>query len=204
MELSIRPALCLLAVLVVGGCASSPDKIDAAYVSPLKYKDYDCDQVAMEMDYVGQRTTKLYQRLKAERTADNWQMGVGLVLFWPSLFLLEGGDGPEAAEYAQLKGEYEALRDVSVSKKCGIQGRSPEQILKEEEEAEKNEAKQVVADSGAKYKEEVRAIASERGCEWEAVSLQEVTSENETWALLCAGNESLEVKCFDSACYVKQ
>jgi hypothetical protein len=76
------------------GCATSPDKIDAAYVSPLKYKDYDCDQIAMEMDYIGNRTTKLYQRLKNESDADSWQMGIGLVLFWPTLFALEGGDSP--------------------------------------------------------------------------------------------------------------
>lgn len=120
-------------------CASNPDKIDAAYVSPLKYKDYDCDQLALEMDYVGQRTNKLYQRLKSERNADNWQMGVGLVLFWPSLFLLEGGDGPEASEYAQLKGEFEALRINSVQRKCGIEAKSPEQIMKEADEAAKTE-----------------------------------------------------------------
>jgi len=133
-----------IAILVIAAmlsaCASNPDKIDAAYVSPLKYKDYDCDQIAMEMDYVGQRTTKLYQRLKAERTADNWQMGVGLLVFWPSLFFLEGGDGPEAGEYSQLKGEYEALRNTAVQKKCGIESKSPEEIIKEAEEQEKSTA----------------------------------------------------------------
>src|SRR6056297_1147444 len=117
---------------VLMGCASNPDKIDAAYVSPLKYDQYDCSQIAMEMDYVSQRTTTLYQRLKKERNADNWQMGVGLVLFWPTLFALEGGDGPEAAEYAQLKGEYEALRINSVQKKCGIVGDSPDEIMERE------------------------------------------------------------------------
>ena len=58
----------LLLAISLFACASNPDKIDAAYVSPLKYKDYDCDQIAMEMDYVGQRTTKIYRRLKAERS----------------------------------------------------------------------------------------------------------------------------------------
>ncbi len=115
-------------------CASSPDKIDAAYVSPLKYKDYDCDQIALEMDYVGKRTTKLYQRLKTESSADSWQMGVGLVLFWPSLSFIEGGDGPESAEYSQLKGDFEALRSTSVQKKCSIYTESPEEIIKREDE----------------------------------------------------------------------
>lgn len=116
-------------------CASNPNKIDAAYVSPMKYSSYDCDQIALEMDYVGQRTNVLYQRLEKKRTADNWQMGIGLVLFWPSLFFLEGGDGPEATEYAQLKGEFKALRENSVKKKCGIEAKSPEEIIKEQEEA---------------------------------------------------------------------
>ena len=132
-----------LLILLLVGCASSPDKIDAAYVSPLKYKDYDCDQLAMEMDYIGQRTTKLYQRLKKESNTDNWQMGVGLVLFWPTLFALEGGDSPEASEYAQLKGEFEACRATSVQKKCTIASKSPDEIIKEAKEAEeKKKAKE--------------------------------------------------------------
>ena len=124
-------SIVLVVSILLIGCASNPDKIDAAYVSPLKYKDYDCDQIAMEMDYVGKRTTELYHRLKKERKADNWQMGVGLVLFWPTLFALEGGDGPEATEYAQLKGEHEALRQNSVERKCDIDYRSPEQIMED-------------------------------------------------------------------------
>ena len=131
----------LVLALTLVGCASSPDKIDAAYVSPLTYKDYDCDQLALEMGYIGQRTNKLYQRLGAERNKDNWQMGLGLILFWPSLFLLEGGDGPEAAEYAQLKGEFEALRTNAVQRKCGLEAKSPEQIMKEADEAAKADEK---------------------------------------------------------------
>lgn len=48
-------------------------------------------------------------------------MGVGLVLFWPTLFFLEGGDGPQAQEYARLKGERDAIERVSIQKKCGIE-----------------------------------------------------------------------------------
>jgi hypothetical protein len=131
----------IICAFLLTACASSPNKIDAAYVSPLKYKDYDCDQIALEMDYVSKRTTKLYQRLKNKSSADSWQMGVGLVLFWPSLFFLEGGDGPESAEYSQLKGEFEALRSTSVQKKCSIYTESPKKIMKREDnkyQSEKN------------------------------------------------------------------
>ncbi len=114
-------------------CATNPDKIAATYVSPLKYKNYDEEQIILEMDYVGQRTSELYQRLKKKATGDKWQTGAGLLLFWPALFLLEGGDGPEAAEYARLKGEYEALRQAAVQKKITMKSLppSPEQIVED-------------------------------------------------------------------------
>lgn len=120
-------------VIIATGCASNPDKIASAYVSPLQYKNANCDQIALEMEHVSRKTTEVYQRLKKERSKDNWQMGVGLVLFWPALLFLEGGDGPEAAEYSQLKGDFEALRQASVAKSCSISAQSPEQIIKEAE-----------------------------------------------------------------------
>lgn len=127
-------ALCLLS------CATNPDNIAATYVSPLKYRNYDEEQIILEMDYVGQRTSELYQRLKKKASGDKWQTGAGLLLFWPALFLLEGGDGPEAAEYARLKGEYEALRQAAVQKKItmNVLPPSPEQVvenLKREDKA---------------------------------------------------------------------
>ncbi|MGB5627811.1 MAG: hypothetical protein WBM57_00465 [Woeseiaceae bacterium] len=102
------------------GCASQPDKIGAAYVSPLKYKDYDCEMIALERASVERKTNQLHYKLKQEANKDAGQMAVGMVLFWPALFFLEGGDGPEAAEYAQLKGEYVALEDTSNVKKCEL------------------------------------------------------------------------------------
>ncbi len=103
----------------MAGCASSPDKIQASYVSPLQYKDYDCDQIAGELERVSRRANELYGSLKKTSDNDNAQMAVGMILFWPALFFLEGGDGPEAAEYGRLKGERDALEKVAIQKKCG-------------------------------------------------------------------------------------
>ena len=155
----------------------------------------------MEMDYVGQRTTKLYQRLKDERKADNWQMGVGLVLFWPALFFLEGGDGPEAAEYAQLKGEFEALRDNSVTKKCGIETKSPEEIIREAEDADKADAIEEVDEAHAQYREKVVDIAAETRCV-EGISLLSVSDDSEAWMLACNQGKTLKVECAAGSCVV--
>jgi hypothetical protein len=91
----------------------------------------------MELDYVGQRTNMLYSQLKNEQKSDQWQMGVGMLLFWPVLLALEGGDGPNTAQYSQLKGEYEALRQNVVQKKCGFETQSPEDIMKAAAENDK-------------------------------------------------------------------
>jgi hypothetical protein len=119
-EIEMKKKLVGLGVaLLMAGCASSPDKIQTSYVSPLQYKDYDCDQIAGDLDRISHRINDLYGRLKKTSDDDSTQMAVGMLLFWPALFFLEGGDGPEAAEYGRLKGEYDALEKVAIQKKCG-------------------------------------------------------------------------------------
>tara|TARA_B100001093_G_C26451378_1_gene852444 strand:- start:213 stop:659 length:447 start_codon:yes stop_codon:yes gene_type:complete len=139
----LKQVIVALTIISLVGCATPPNKIPAAYVSPLKYKNYDEDQIIMEMDHVGRRTTELYAQLKKKANADKWQMGVGLLLFWPTLFALEGGDGPEAAEYSRLKGEYEALRQAAIQKKINMNSlpASPESIIQEEEKKFKEQSK---------------------------------------------------------------
>ena len=107
--------------LILAGCASDPDGMGAAHVSTLKYQDYDCKQIGMELDNVSRKASNLHGQLKNKSTGDTVAMGAGLILFWPALFFLEGGDGADAVEYKRLKGEMEALEDISVQKKCGIQ-----------------------------------------------------------------------------------
>lgn len=114
----MKRALVILAAIALCACATNPNKISAAYVSPGKYRGWNCGQIDAERAHIEERTTVVYNQLKKESKGDAWQMGIGVVLFWPALLALEGGDGPEATEYSQLKGEYEALRKTSVSKEC--------------------------------------------------------------------------------------
>ncbi|OFX07557.1 MAG: hypothetical protein A2516_04795 [Alphaproteobacteria bacterium RIFOXYD12_FULL_60_8] len=107
--------------LLATGCATQPSKIQGAYVSELQYKDYDCDQLAAESGRINRRAYELYANLKKTADNDEAQMGVGIILLWPTLFFLEGGDGPEAQEYARLKGERNTIESVAIQKKCGIE-----------------------------------------------------------------------------------
>ncbi|WP_265587134.1 hypothetical protein [Sphingomicrobium arenosum] len=110
----------IAAAVSLTACATHPDKISAAYVSPLKYETYSCQQLSAEMSSVEYRTNTLYHNLKKRNNNDKWAMGVGAVLFAPALLFMKGNNGAQNAEYAQLKGEYEALRTNSVQRNCGL------------------------------------------------------------------------------------
>lgn len=110
----------LLVSLLLCSCASHPDKIASTYVSPIQYSQHSCKQLAMELDRINTRVSELYGQLDKEANADSAQMAVGLILFWPALFMLEGGDGPQAQEYARLKGEVAAIESVGIEKECGL------------------------------------------------------------------------------------
>jgi hypothetical protein len=103
----------------LSACASSPKKIEAAYVSPVKYDTFTCDQIAMERAAVAHRANVLYHSLKKRSNADAAKMGVGAVVFLPTLLFLKG-NGPKAAEFARLKGDYTALRINAEDRGCGI------------------------------------------------------------------------------------
>ena len=113
-------ALAATLSLALAGCATHPNKISAAYVSPLKYQNHDCQQVGWEQANIERRTNELYHRLKSRNNSDKWMMGIGLVVAWPALLFMKGNNGAENTEYAQLRGDYEALRTVAVQRRCEL------------------------------------------------------------------------------------
>jgi hypothetical protein len=59
-------------------------------------------------------------KLDKNRENDNLTTGAALILFWPAVFFL-GGTKEQEAEFARLKGEAQAVEQVSIQKKCGFQ-----------------------------------------------------------------------------------
>ena len=119
--------LALFAAASLAGCASHSADIPATYVSPNEYASYDCEMLELEMRNISRRVAVLTGKIDDEADADSWQMGVGLVLFWPALLFLEGGDGAQASEYALLKGKYEAVEQQHQMKKCSSPASRPQQ-----------------------------------------------------------------------------
>jgi hypothetical protein len=125
-----------LAVMVsFTGCASTAKNVSPAYVSPLQYQHYDCEQVGQELNRVGRKVNEVSGQQDRAANKDAVAMGVGLVVFWPALFFLIGGDKED--ELARLKGEYEALEQCAVDKKCTQLVAALEDQRKIQEAAEK-------------------------------------------------------------------
>ncbi len=112
-------ATALAASLVLSGCATSSANIAASYTAPLQYQGYDCDQLNAEAQRVQARVSQLGGRLDEAANNDKVLMGVGMVLFWPALFAL-GGTKQQEADYARLKGEYDAIQQAMIAKKCDV------------------------------------------------------------------------------------
>jgi uncharacterized protein YceK len=125
----------LSAALALAGCASSSEHIAAAYVSPNQYAEYSCDQIREEQARVGARVRQLAGEVDDNATGDAVAMGVGMILFWPALFFIEG-DGPEANEYARLKGEHEALQKAAIRQNCATPTKTPPAATPEAETAD--------------------------------------------------------------------
>ena len=112
--------LTLAGALNLGGCATNPNEIAPSYVSPIQYDGYSCSQLGQEAARLSGRAAEVAVVQKNKATGDAVAMGVGLVLFWPSIFFIKG-DGTTASEIAQLKGQMNAVEQASIAKKCNIE-----------------------------------------------------------------------------------
>ena len=110
--------------LLAASCASKSTDIAAAYISPALYENLTCEQLALEAQTVSARAIAASGAQDKKAGQDQAAMAVGLVLFWPAMFLTKG-DGAQAAEVSRLKGEMQAIEDASRRKGCNITFQKP-------------------------------------------------------------------------------
>jgi len=100
------------------GCAKNSNQIAAAYVSPYQYENFTCPQISEEAQRVSARAAQVAGVQDEKATKDAVATTVGVIVFWPALFLI-GANDQQTAELSRLRGELEALEQVSVRKRCG-------------------------------------------------------------------------------------
>lgn len=98
--------------VLFAGCMNMPtppSQITSAYTSGLNYKSFTCEELAAEMASLARRENQLVvaqeQRIKTSKVQAFW-WGYGQ------------GDGVEASELANVKGEKEAVRKAMESNGC--------------------------------------------------------------------------------------
>lgn len=101
-----------VSTLSLAACMNMPtqtSQITGSHTSGLKYEDYGCSKLAGEMDSLARRENQLViaqeQRIKTSQMQAFW-WGFGQ------------GDGIEASELANVRGEKEAVRSAMEAKKC--------------------------------------------------------------------------------------
>jgi hypothetical protein len=105
-------------LLSTAACAERPGDISASYVSPVQYSGMSCDQIKDELIRISDRVRVVSGQQQRKATTDAVALTVGLVIFWPALFFMIGGDKKE--ELANLKGQYEALDRAASNQNCAV------------------------------------------------------------------------------------
>lgn len=112
MKSIVYIALSASMLAAVTGCTNMPTptaQISSSYISGLHYENFSCRKLVAEMDSLGRRENQLTiaqeQRIKTSKTQAFWH-GYGQ------------GDGIEASELANVKGEKEAVRKAIEVKRC--------------------------------------------------------------------------------------
>lgn len=109
----MKKIVCVVCLsIILTGCFNMPtptSQITGSYTSGLKYENFSCDKLSSEMDSLARRENQLTiaqeQRIKTSEIQGFW-WGFGQ------------GDGIEASELANVKGEKEAVRNALESKDC--------------------------------------------------------------------------------------
>lgn len=117
----MKVAAAATACLALGACATSSANISSGYSSPMLYGAYSCRQLGLEDQELLSRVSSLRGQIDRRATNDKIAMGVAVVAFWPAVFFVKG-DGEQAADYARLKGEHEAISHAAALKGCLVGG----------------------------------------------------------------------------------
>ncbi len=117
--MKIRILMLILISLFIGCTATAPSKIQAKRIDTDLYENWDCNKLENRMERKVNRGNVLYEKLDERARIDEMQFLVGLLLIWPMFFFIDG-DGTDAEEFQNLKGECNAIRIVAREKSCNI------------------------------------------------------------------------------------
>lgn len=106
----------MAAAALLTGCAAGEMR---GLSGPVKYRRMSCAKLDRERVKTERATNRLFVSLRTRRAFGD-KGEAEILALWPTLLFLKGAGSADARAYAGLKGDYEALRQVSAERKCGI------------------------------------------------------------------------------------
>ncbi|MEE8352087.1 MAG: hypothetical protein V3R37_07870 [Rhodospirillales bacterium] len=109
--MNVKIAILAVALIPLAGCnmPTPTSQITGSYTSGLKYEQFDCTKLSAEVDSLARRENQLVVAQESRIGSSQWQA------FWLGF---GQGDGMEASELANVRGEKEAVRTAIASKGC--------------------------------------------------------------------------------------
>lgn len=122
----------LLALILAGvsvcACqiASDPESLKPEYVSPDRYENFECTELAKRIVALGYQIEDLQSRLSKRHDRDQWQLAFSWFYGVSAAFI--DGDGADAQRFRHLQGEFEAARIQAIRKDCGFEAPTREEV----------------------------------------------------------------------------
>lgn len=109
-------AIPAMTCLALAACAKSAENVEPQYVSVSSYRSMECAALEAELQDIQSRVTVVSGEQDDAAARDGVAVAVGLIIFWPALFVLAADDS--ADELGRLKGEYEAVLEAGEEQAC--------------------------------------------------------------------------------------
>ena len=110
----------LIGFLGLGACAGGAGNITASYVPPSLYEGKSCKVLAEELYFVQSKARQLTGQIEDDASGDAAATAVGLILFWPALFFIDGDDPVKRQQLADLRGRAETIHRVLLNQNCDV------------------------------------------------------------------------------------
>ncbi|MFN3933562.1 hypothetical protein [Parvibaculum sp.] len=107
------------ASFVLSGCTQRTAQIQSTYVSPKEYDNYSCDELAKERSAILAKAKEIGD-LQEENADADAAFVAGFLLVSMPLLIGTAFTKDRAAEFAALKGKYEAVDRAQYEKRCDV------------------------------------------------------------------------------------
>ena len=108
--------IALAATLALAGCATAPEQIAPAYVSPTAFSGQTCAQLNTAAQRLNAKLASATGQQSEQANNDAAMTAVALILFWPAAFFIGGND--QAPAIAQMRGEASAIQSAAQARGC--------------------------------------------------------------------------------------